>query len=179
MKVVTDIQEEEREDCSMKMRKPEDTSEVDEPETEKKEKKGTVDSSPMEKQRVKSAPNKHEEKSDDSSLKERKSRNTIETDKPESEPEKKKDVIDLLPVKEQTMRSTSNIQEEESDCSPMKEHEKKKIRENTDFEASSLRWKVIGRDSNEAKASDNNVRFINIQTKQTILWESPQQDKLT
>ena len=46
----------------------------------------------------------------------------------------------------------------------MKEHEKKKIRENTDFEPSSLKWKAIGRDPNEAEASDNNARFINIQT---------------
>ena len=64
------------------------------------------------------------------------------------------------------MRSTPNIQEKESDYSSMKEHEKKKIRENTDFEPSSLRWIAIGRDPNEAEASDNNARFINIQTKE-------------
>ena len=44
----------------------------------------------------------------------------------------------------------------------MKELEKKRIRENTDFEPSRLRMKVIGKDSNEAETSDSN---INTQTK--------------
>ena len=76
------------------------------------------------------------------------------------------------------MRSVTNIQEENSDYSPIKEREKERIKENTDFGPSSLRLKVIGRDSKEAArakdmttkrapagASDSNARFINIQTK--------------
>ena len=76
------------------------------------------------------------------------------------------------------MRTVADIQEENSDYSPMKEREKKRIKENTDFEPSSLRLKVIGRDSNEAartkdmttkhapaEASDSNASFINTQTK--------------
>ena len=46
----------------------------------KKEKKGINESLPMEKQRMRSASNIHEEKSDDPSIKERKSENTIEAD---------------------------------------------------------------------------------------------------
>ena len=121
MRAVKNIQEEKWDDCSMKKRKSEDTPEADEPESEKKEKKGIIYSLPMEKQRMRSVANIHEEKSDDPSIKERKFESTIEVDKPESEPEEEKGISNPLPVKKRMMRSMSNMQEEESDDASIKE----------------------------------------------------------
>ena len=71
------------------------------------------------------------------------------------------------------MRSVANIQEEDSDDSSMKEREERWIKENTEFELSSLRLRIIGKDSNEAvktkemtaktETSDSNATFINTQ----------------
>ena len=68
---------------------------------------------------LRSVANIQEEESDDSSIKERKSKDTIETDEPE--PKKKKGIIDPLSGRKQIMRSVANIQEEDSYDSSMKE----------------------------------------------------------
>ena len=74
----------------------------------------------MEKQRVRSAFNIHEEKSDNSSIKMRKSEDTIESDESESQKKKKKGIIDLLPMKKQRMKSAANTHEGKSDDSSIK-----------------------------------------------------------
>ena len=106
-------------------KKSEDTTEAGEPEPDPKEKKEIIDPLPVEKQRMRSVANIHEEKSDDPSIKERKSKDTTEADEPESEPKEKKGIINPLPVKKQMMRSMSNIQEEESDDASIKERKSK------------------------------------------------------
>ena len=106
MRSATNIHEEKSDDPSIKERKFENPKEAYEPESEPEEKKGIISPLPVKKQMTRSMSNIKEEESDDASIKERKSKDTIEAD----EPEPKENIIDSLSVRKRIMRSVANIQ---------------------------------------------------------------------